>query len=193
MSQAIKQLIINFFFQKYSNIDIIKGQENHLANEILSKVLEASEDTFTVHIDDLMKMRTTQHEGHKKFLVITIASPKDLLLDFEKSFNTMSFNRNAFFLIVLHNNESADESAMIFKWFWKKSFYNVNILTESSSNIEMLTFFPFSDGKCGKPTVQSVNVFDKISLKWKIIFTFRKSLKPCTIADLFTLQQSLEL
>lgn len=175
-SDAIKELVYNFFSQKFSNINIIKGAEDYVASEILSEVLSESEKNFTIRLDDLNSLKKTQGIGRKKFLVLTLVKPKELLKGIENHFNTKAFSRNAFFLVALYN-ESKEEVSTIFNFFWKKNFYNVNILIETSTSINMLTCFPFFDGRCGDPSVQLINEFDRHSRTWMNSFYYPKKFK----------------
>lgn len=162
---AIKDLISNFFSRKFSNINIIKGgPDDYVVGEIISNVLAESDKKNTIYIEDLTKLKMSRKVNRKKFLVLIVAEPVELLEDIETKITTKSFSRNAFFLITLYN-ETEDKIATIFNLFWKMNFYNVNIMTKNniSNNVELLTFFPFTNGRF----VQKINEFDKSSQTWK--------------------------
>lgn len=55
---------------------------------------------------------------------------------------------------------------MISDFFWSRKFYNVDVLLRPKKKLELMTFFPFSVGKCGKPVVELINYFDTATRKF---------------------------
>lgn len=88
-----------------------------------------------------------------------------ILLDNFKSFEILfdkiqpdKFNFRGKYLIVLSNG-LIPEIDFIFQAMWKKSIINVNILYDTGSVVNMVTYKIFSENSCGEPTISKVNPF----------------------------------
>lgn len=85
-------------------------------------------------------------------------------------------NTKGYFLLLLQNG-SVEDATEIFKMFWKKKFYNVFVILETSNVTNALTFMPFSPGKCGEVSIVNFNQFDAVQNAWRRHFDFPKKFK----------------
>lgn len=94
--EAVKALISDFFLHKYSNINLIKTNENEV-NEMVAGVLKSSSEKFTFQIDDYKSSSLNRSSDKKRFLNLIILSSVESFIDLAKSLNTNIFSRNGFF------------------------------------------------------------------------------------------------
>lgn len=71
------------------------------------------------------------------------------------------------FFSIVYLEANLKDCNKIFKIFWDKKFFNVNVLSDSiDSETNLVTFMPFSDEKCENPTTKVINHFDLTAKKW---------------------------
>lgn len=161
-SDAIDSLLSNIFTSTYSNINIVKI-DDHNVNEIVSNILKQN-NKFTCAIEDYQSQSLTKATKQKRFFVILIFDSSENFQKFDHLLSTKAFIRNGFYLIVLINGNASDVENIFHVW-WKKKFYNVNILISDMQSVNMFALMPFTDGKCENPTSVLINQFNRSTPK----------------------------
>lgn len=175
---AINEVIVGFFLLRNVDVNIIIAEDDS-SNEIVSKVLAERNEKYTSRIENVVGLKEAQRVDRKKFLVLVVVENFKSLMDLGESLSTKSFSANAYFLIVVleEKSEKSEKAEKIFNWFWKKNFYNVNILMDIEDCLAMLTFYPFTEGKCQEPTVEIINTFNATSRRWENNLYYPKKFK----------------
>lgn len=165
ISNAVSSLISDFFVTQHSNINIIK-MEDYQINCITTKIVEKSDAKFSYRIEDFQSPSLSQVTGRKKLISIILLDNINSLTTFVEHLKAFKFERKGFYLIFLLNGSTFDFER-VFQIFWARKCFNVNILFDSTNNLRLLTFMPFTDNMCGDLTTKLINEFIATSKKWK--------------------------
>lgn len=167
ISDAINNLLTVFLVKTHSTINMVKMHDSEIDEVTLKILTNLNENSQkSIRIEDYLSLSLNQTSDRKKFLNFIVLDSVESFMKFEKSLNTSNFDSNGYFLIALLY-ASFQDCNQIFKAFWIKKFYNVDVLTTSNiSKIELATFMPFSEGKCEKPTTEVINQFNMTARKW---------------------------
>lgn len=174
-SDTINDIINSFFLQHYSNLNIIRA-ESYDAGEISTRVLAEARGRFTARIDSLENLNLMGTDVRPKFMVIIIVERSHQLNNFFNILDTKFFRRNGYFVITFLKGETGEDQK-VFESFWKKKFYNVNILMKSSNSLSVLTFFPFSETHSDELKIEIINQLDMKTRRLERDLYFPKKFK----------------
>lgn len=170
LSESVAQIIKIFYKTKGSYFHIIKSTENsneNLFNDVITEVLKKvgeAEIASMIENDENLKM----FKDMKRFSVIIFL---DSIESFNKFFLEVSganFKLRRFFTLVLIKSLDLVELEMIFDSFWNMFIMNVNIImTSDTGDVDLFTFIPFNDQKCGDTKPVKTNSFDYNQMKWR--------------------------
>lgn len=108
-----------------------------------------------------------------KFLIAAF-DDVDHFFEAFRSFNLSEFDHHGFYVFIFTNQLPINKSS-IFETMWRKSFYNVNILTKGPDNsVELSTFFPFQKNICHSTKSIIINKFNNYT--WRSSEFFPKKL-----------------
>ena len=80
--------------------------------------------------------------------------------------------RGLFTFVLL--NGKIDEIEEIFKSFWSKNIYNVNVMIEERAIVKVFTFFPYSGSICGDTKPVLINTYENGAFSSKLESFFPK-------------------
>jgi hypothetical protein len=139
---------------------------NEISKDLSENFLQANEKHFVIEIENF-ELSQYFHE-RKKFFSVIFIDQLETILELETFITQEKFHFNGIFTIIL-NQKLENESENIFKLFWTKFIFNVNILMriESLEIVSFLTFLPFNGKSCGDTKPIKINEFDGQTLTWK--------------------------
>lgn len=164
-SDAIRSVISNYFSQFHSNFNIIKMADGSI-DKIVSNVIGTSEGKFSFLIKDYQSFTLKEKTDRRKFISIVVLTNVTSLMKLSELLSTKAFSSRGYFLVAILSMAPAD-CENVFKAFWTRKFFNVNILVDSMNNLHLWTFMPFSDGSCGVVTPRLINEFNTATKEWK--------------------------
>jgi hypothetical protein len=98
-----------------------------------------------------VKLVPVAKDRKNRFTVFVVTNFGEFLSIYEKLTSAI-FKFNGFFLIVLVDDK-VPEIQKIFDLMWKKQIFNVDFVYEEKiGHVQVATFMPFSDNKCGDTT-----------------------------------------
>ena len=177
MCTAIESLSDFPQISQASAIDFIFATHD---DEILScfKSLIGKKDcTVSIIATSSKRKSTKQFPRRKKYFIVIVLDSASSIPNVLSSETLEQFNSNGkillFFPQMSYTGVQLDE---VFNFFWKRFFYNVNILVTNKLSMEMFTFFPFSaNGKCHDTKSQKINEFK--DGKWLMTAFFPEKLR----------------
>lgn len=178
VGQALASIIRQQKNQRVTTIDFIIQQKILSFEGIIENTLMLVGGDFPVQIEVFHK--AVQHSNLKRKRLFVIFFADDIQL-FKKQVSGMShahFRFNGYFLVTAKDPSTKDLES-IFKAFWDKFIFNVNVLVkaESSSNVSLFIFLPFSGRSCGDLTPTGINEFDGKTARWESNAFFPKKFK----------------
>lgn len=164
LNLAIEKFIHQWNNSKLSEINFIVDQKK-FHGDSLQEVLLNLRGEFSIEIRSLRQYYKPREL--RQSLNIIFGADHKSLENFCISLSTDHFQFSGYFLLTLHNF-SFPEMRNIFDILWKKSIYNVNVLTinEKSSNVPIFTFIPFKRKICNDVSPEKINEFNSESMKW---------------------------
>lgn len=146
--------------KKFRVLDIIEVSEtakNRKLFDLQTEVLKNVPKTINRRLTHFRRMKTTPLMM-RRAIIIYLESLK-LLHEFEKIIEGGKFDFSGFYLVVLYN-DCIENVQTIFDELWKKYIYNIYVICESQSGINLLTFAPFENSSnCNDTTAKVVNKF----------------------------------
>lgn len=169
LSKAIASIINDFYTAKGSYFHVIKsvhGVSQNSFNDILTSVLQDINYTeIATEIEDYAGLKKIK--DRKRFSVIIFV---DSIKSFDRFFSKMTYDKfklRRYFTIVLIETLEKFELEMIIDSFWNIFVKNVNIVMASKTgDVDLFTFVPFHDKKCGDTKPVKINSFDSDQMKW---------------------------
>lgn len=143
-----------------SHIDMVIHTQQFDIKMVLDKLWRENNFSATV----LNRVKVGSEHRKIKLCVLFFEVERDFVETFE-NFSTSDLNVNGFFIVVFANQTVNVNESLILDVFWKKSFYNVDILSESfDGSVALLTFFPFKENRCRIAESTQINRF--INQSW---------------------------
>lgn len=171
LERSLITLISDFPSLTSTHVDIVVGSEKFNLKILLAGLWKQVK--FTASVINRTKIGLKRRKIN--FCVMIFESENDLLDNFESS-HQRSFNVNGFYIVLFTNKSVAVNQSLVLELLWKKSFYNVGILTPSADgSVKLTTFFPFQENKCRKADPTQINTFVEDS--WTNQEFFPKKLK----------------
>ena len=170
ISRATVQLIEKFYLSKSNKVRFMTAGNDTI--DTTDKIRQNYNKTsFSVDIENLKKVQ-------RKFPIVVIIFI-NLVESFKNEFlkfRTEAFNRQGFITIVAIKHLKIDEISNIFELFWKTLLINVNLITPSvNGTLELFTFIPYNNLKCGDTMPVKINIFTNNS--WQTEKFHREKIK----------------
>lgn len=160
LSEAVESLIRNHD-EIIDSINVIKdGSGFNDLEKLLMKV------GFSIQTE-LLKNSSKMLQRRKNYFTVILINDIKSLSQFCNNIEQNKFHYNGFFLIVMKDTLSS-EMETIFRLFWKKFIYNVDLLVkiQDTSKVSLYTFMPFNGKYCGDVSPVKINEFDGKTIKW---------------------------
>lgn len=152
--------LISDFPIESSHIDIVINTQQFDIKMVLDWLWRENKFSATV----LNRVKVGSEHRKIKFCVMIFEVEKTIVEIFE-NFGKSDLDVNGFFIVVFTNQTVKVNDTLILDAFWKKSLYNVDVLTESfNDSVALLTFFPFKDNQCRVAESTEINRF--INQSW---------------------------
>lgn len=141
----LAEIVEEFFAKKISNVRIITTDKNSPLNKMDfgAKVFNTFELINVLNLNSSLSVPS----GSNIIQVDSVDDFKLLLGELEPK----KFTFSGFFLLVSRNC-SIIQTDDIFKAFWLRYIYNVNILCQHGDTVSIKTFSPFQQDSCGNTT-----------------------------------------
>lgn len=170
LSCAVAQIINDFYRREGSSFHIIKSvhvSSLYLFNDILTGVLRNIVYTeLATEIEDYATLKMMK--DRKRFSVIIFV---DSIKSFDRFFSKLTYDKfklRRYFTIVVIKLLEKYELEMILDSFWSLFVKNVNIVMNSDTGgVDLFTFVPFNDRKCGDTKPVKINSFHDDQMKWR--------------------------
>lgn len=185
VGQALASIIKLHENPRATSIDLILQNKGFLTAGVIEDTLAQVGDDFLVQIELFDKVAKHSNFKRRRFFVIFLV--EDIQL-FKKQIIGMShahFHFNGYFVVITRDPATNDIES-VFKAFWDKFIFNVNMIVKAKSapKASLFTFLPFTGGLCGNVTPIRINEFNGEAAQWKsdVFFTKKfKNLQKCAI------------
>lgn len=163
--------VMEDFYQFKSSIAtivrVIQPSNRRLCDDIIEEVLlNMKKLEMTVEVEDSQVLKKVQNR--KRFSIIGLIDSTEKYLEYLRSLSPERIKFRKYFTIVALKPLTTDELHSIFEAFWKVFIKHVNIITQSNNSaVELHTFMPFDDGKCGNTQPVKINTFDITLRIWR--------------------------
>ena len=164
LGNAILKLTKNSYFNKTCIVQIINAiihSEDNVIQGMLKSFVEVS---FSVQIEDFINLKTSKRSVKLAMAVIIFVDSTESVKIFQSLLQPESFSHQGFITIVAIKHFKTDEISNIFELFWKTLVINVNLITPSvNGTLELFTFIPYNNLKCGDTMPVKINIFTNYS------------------------------
>lgn len=145
----------------------IEVQSTIIANDVINEVLsDSSKLDVATEIEDFEVLKVLPNR--KRYSVIIYIDRVEKFLENFKSLTSDRFKFRRCFTVVAIKSLSFNDIQMVLEAFWKVSIKNVNLINQSdNSTVDLYTFMPFSEGKCGNTRPVKINTFNNDNLSWQ--------------------------
>lgn len=150
--EAIMEFERNFFKSNTANIRLIT-EESEAVSYITSK--SSGNFSFEVIEPNYLENLELQTETFNLFLLSSIESFQKIEIHLERE---NQFDFGGYFLLALFNG-CPTKAQEVFQSMWKRYIYNINIICDNGTSINLLTFLPFQDNKCSGTESTLINYF----------------------------------
>lgn len=142
-------------------LDIIIPTSDEFINKFVSNIVTHYEGPI------IIEQKIKPMKNRKRLHVLMFVEDHDDFIKIYEQMTIANFYFNGIYFVVYPDAEPS-ELNLLFELFWKKSVFNVNIITQLSNLIELFTFMPFKAlDKCGDTRPIKINEFDEKTTQWK--------------------------
>lgn len=164
LAKAVNKVISKVFAYRYVTANIIPSTKNlkefalrDFMDELLTQKMESSSAEPLLRINSRDKLIMV--ENKPKVCSVILIDSLDDFKEFSTHIDPKTFLFRGFFLIVLMKGK-INEMQEIFKIFLTLQILNVNIAyRDSSGEIQVSTFYPYSVNNCSNTTAVKINEF----------------------------------
>lgn len=159
-SNAVAQVLNQFSGKFNSGLYVFIPSNDEASEDLASDVV--SKVKVPVQIEDKIRII----KDRRRYYCLLIINTFEEFMSFHDQLAVERFYFMGFYFVAFPNIKP-QEMNLIFDLLWKRFIFNVNIIAQSPTTIEMFTFMPFRiDGKCGDETPVKINEFDRKSMSW---------------------------
>lgn len=183
LSEAIPAFILKCEPIKRATINFIGSEQVQTKDEIEGALLGLKGLNLLFQVESFDQ--ALKDQSAKRFFSIIFVGDFKSFIKFSDEIKHENFQFNGHFLIIF-KEPAIEKIEIIFKTFWDKFIFNVNILVkaQSSSKALLFTFFPFNGESCGVTTPTIINDFDDESSRWRngVFFPMKlRNLQNCSV------------
>lgn len=152
-------IVTNVLSSRFSEVNFVKASKSSdEANDFISGVLSGNRMDYAYTVEELEEIQALR--GTKKKNNFIVLDDLAAFWVFHENIHPENYLFSGFYLFaLLHGKLEGIED--IFRSFWKKGIYNVNVMFIEDGIVSVVTFLPFSGSKCHNTNPIEVNKFEK--------------------------------
>lgn len=181
LAEAVAEIIDKHFAARQPIINLISAasefHEGFAIKDFLDELLHKRFKSYNLSYrqERSSKLSTLTHR-RRRATVLTINRFEGLFQNFSL-ISSNGFKFNGYYLVVLVNGEFK-EVEKIFKLFWEKQIYNVNLIfLDENKEVIVKTFMPFKRGNCNYTSPVIINRFINGSFENDVTRIYPKKMK----------------
>lgn len=170
LANAIFKILEDFYQFKSPTatfVRVIQPENRRVCNDIIEEVLlKFKKLQVSAEIEDSYVLKVGQIR--KRFAILGFIDSTENYLEYLKSLSPERIKFRKYFTIVAIKPLTENELQSIFQSFWNAFVKSVNIINPAdNSTIELYTFMPFNEGKCGNTQPVRINIYDTDLQIWR--------------------------
>lgn len=165
--QAITGMMETVYSQKTLYVLYDEATDKTMINDVLSKAKDVSVQIAS--FDGVGKQPVRRRN------VLVFVESYEEVVRVQRIMSDQMFNFDGFYTIVC-STMSARQVDEMFRSFWTKFVYNVNLLSTHAGLVSLQTFIPFDHDKCSDTSSRVINTFRPMTLRWDSNVFFSRKL-----------------